>query len=199
MSLGLDLRHRQWCLLCCLASFELLLFLLIRDVGDEPPPLDGSSRPAESGVWWLGWSFDDELPPFDRVCSVLRYEGRKVSHAKVSGPRAERAGLSCWASSRRGRLAPSGVNPSAEQHGQTRPAATSIRNSDDTVTAAPTPCPRSAARYGVQRKFRVRKSSAAPRVCWVPRAARASTTAQRLAYSGEPMSRFASPAGRGGH
>jgi hypothetical protein len=163
------------------------------------PPLMEVRGLQDQGFGGLGGPSMMNYPPFERACSVLRYEGRKVSHAKVSGPRAERAGLSCWASSRRGRLAPSGVNPSAEQHGQTRPAATSIRNSDDTVTAAPTPCPRSAARYGVQRKFRVRKSSAAPRVCWVPRAARASTTAQRLAYSGEPMSRFASPAGRGGH
>lgn len=147
-------------------------------------------------VWADPETVDDELLPFERFCSALRYEGRKVSHAKVEGPRVLRAGLSCSASSRLRRLAPSGVNPSAEQHGQTRPTATSDRQARDTVTAAPTPCPRSAARYGVQRKFRMRKSSVAPRVCWVPRAARASTTAQRLAYSGEPMSRFASPAGR---
>lgn len=135
-------------------------------------------------------------PPFLRLRSVLRYGGRKVSHAKVEGSRAVRAGLSCCASSRRRRLVPAGFNPSAEQHGQTRPAATSCRQAGDTVTASPTPCPCSAAHYGVRQKFRMRKSSVAPRVSWVPHAARASTTAQRLAYSREPMSRFASPAGR---
>ena len=133
--------------------------------------------------------------PFERACSVLRYEGQKVSHAKVLGPRVLRAGLSCFASSRLLRLFPAGFNLSAKQHGQTKPAASSVRQAGDTVTAAPTPCLCSAARYCVQRKFRMRKS-VAPRVCWVPHAARASTTAQRLAYSREPMSRFASPAGR---
>lgn len=115
-------------------------------------------------------------PSLLRFRSVLRYGGQKVSHAKVSGSRALRAGLSCWASSRLLRLAPTGINPSSwVKHGQTRPAATSCRQAGDTVTAAPTPCPCSAARDGVGQKFRMRKSSAAPRVSWVALAPRAST------------------------
>lgn len=115
-------------------------------------------------------------PPFLQFRSVLRYEGQKVSHAKVEGPRAERAGLSCCASSRRWCLAPPGVYPSSlVKHGQTRPLATSCRQAGDTVTAAPTPCPCSAACYEAGQKFRMRKSSVAPRVGWVALAPRAST------------------------
>ena len=138
------------------------------------PPLMEVRGLQDQGFGGLGGPSMMNYPPFERVCSVLRYEGRKVSHAKVLGPRVLRAGLSCSASSRLRRLAPAGVNPSAEQHGQTKPTATSIRQSGDTVTASPTPCPCSAARYGVRRKFRMRKS-AAPRVGWVALAPRAST------------------------
>ena len=245
------------------------------------PPLRSIERQVDrvfSGLWVLPMM---NHSPLDEVCSVVRHDGSQetdnVSHAKVSGPRAGRAGLSCGASSHLRRLAPAGFNPSSfasyngsgghddqiysrsairndeaqrrdasfdalldpsarslgsmsdcgallrrriglcgvlrgahggvdfrsvavkKKHGLTRPAATSVHPARDTVTAAPTPCPRSAWRYvrtARCEKFRMRKSSVAPRVGSVPHAARASTTAQRLANSREPMSRFASPAGR---
>jgi len=136
------------------------------------PPLQIGGLPEINELRRVG-VVSAESPPLAWVCSAVRYGGGKVSHEKVWRPRAVRAGLSCFASSRLRRLAPSGFNPSSERHGKTRPSASSGRPAGDTVTAAPTPCPCSAARYDAKQNFLMRKS-AAPRVGWVALAPRAS-------------------------